>query len=139
MNGRLACAGLAAVSLLASPACRDRGAEEGASPPAAKSEGVSRSEAVTAVAERLLAAHHLLGRQPEELTKEEKDTPVDQKVIEALVADLGAYDPFIRDLYVGFVVGALARHQGRWITSIDGDRATIAAGDVRVAFVRKGD
>lgn len=139
--GRLALFSLSCAALLAFAGCGDR-AEAPADVPAARAEPAPPtpppSDAVTAVAERLLEAHHLLGRQPEELTPGEKAAPVDGSALAPLVADPGDHDPFIGDLYVGFVVGALARHQGRWVTSIDGDRATIAAGDVRVALVRRG-
>jgi hypothetical protein len=107
---------------------------------ACQSGGEDRADAdgPRAAAEHLLALHGLLGRKPGELTQEEKDAPVDRAAIAALVTDLGAYDVFTGDLYVGFVVGALAEQQGRWTTATDGARALIAAGGARIVFVRRG-
>jgi hypothetical protein len=126
MNGRTVCVGLFAASALALAACRGGDARGDAS---ARARGT---------AEQLLALHHLLGRQPESLAQEEKDAPVDPKALDALILDRGAFDPFVGDLYVGFVVGALARHQGRWITTVEGGAAAIQAGDVRVQLAETG-
>jgi hypothetical protein len=104
---------------------------------AAACKGAEGAQGPRAAAERLLQLHGLLGRQPEELTQAEKDAPVDRKAVAGLVDDVGAYDEFISDLYVGFVVGALAKHQGRWTTAMDGAQAIIAAGGARILFVRK--
>jgi hypothetical protein len=122
VSARFAATALA-LALAAAGACRG-GGEEGA-------------DGVRAAAERLLALHGLRGRQPEDLSQAERDAPVDRAAIAALVADADAYDPFTSDLYVGFVVGALAKSQGRWTTALDGDRAVVAAGNARIAFVRR--
>ncbi|MCK9462332.1 MAG: hypothetical protein M0R80_22125 [Proteobacteria bacterium] len=124
MIARNAAVVAAFVALAAAGACQ-RGGEEGAAGP-------------RAAAEDLLALHGLLGRQPESFTEEERSAPVDRGAVAQLVSDLGAYDEFTGDLYVGFVVGALATQQGRWTTSMDGDRAVVAAGQARIAFVRRG-
>jgi hypothetical protein len=124
MTARITTVAALAVALIAAGACRS-GDEEGAGGP-------------RAIAERLLALHGLLGRQAEELSQAERDAPVDREAVAGLVDDVGAYDEFISDLYVGFVVGALAKSQGRWTTAMDGERALIAAGDARVYFVRSG-
>ena len=116
-------AAVLALALAAAGACRS-GGEEGA-------------DGVRAAAEKLLALHGLLGRQPEELSRAERDAPVDRKAVAGLVADVGSCDEFISDLYVGFVVGALAKHQGRWTTAMDGAQAIVAAGDARILFVRE--
>jgi hypothetical protein len=104
---------------------------------ACRSGGEEGAQGPRAAAERLLALHGLLGRQPEALTQAEKDAPVDRKAVAGLVDDVGAFDQFTSDLYVGFVVGALAKHQGRWTTAMDGAQAIIAAGGARILFVRK--
>jgi len=113
------------LAIAATGACRDR-ADDGAG-----------AAGPRATAERLLELHGLLGRQPEELTPEQKGATVDRAAVAGLVADLGAYDEFTGDLYVGFVVGALAEQQGRWTTAMDGARALIAAGNARILFVRR--
>jgi len=123
MTARAAAVGAAVLLLAAGAACR--GPDDEAQGP-------------RVAAERLLALHGLLGRQPEDLTQEERDAPVDRAAIAALVDDVAAYDEFTGDLYVGFVVGALARQQGRWTTLVDGARAQIAAGSARVFLVRAG-
>ena len=125
MKKRSTFAAILVAPLLALAGCRGEAPRE---------DGAAQARAA---AEKLLAVHHLLGRQPESLTQEEKDTPVDPKALDALVADRGAFDPFIGDLYVGFVVGALARHQGRWVTTLEGGAAVIQAGDVRVRLVER--
>ena len=104
----------------------------------AEGDDVGAATGPRATAESLLALHGLRGRQPEDLTRDEKNAPVDRAAIAALVADVAAYDEFTGDLYVGFVVGALAKHQGRWTTAMDGAQALIAAGDARILFVRSG-
>jgi hypothetical protein len=125
MIARIPAIAAALFAIAAAGACRDR-ADDGAG-----------TAGPRAAAERLLALHGLLGRQPGELTQEERDAPVDREAIEGLVADVGAYDGFTGDLYVGFVVGALARQQGRWTTAMDGARALVAAGEARILFVRR--
>jgi hypothetical protein len=82
----------------------------------------------------LLALHGLSGRQPEERPEAQRDAPVPREQLARFVADLETRDPFLTDLYVGFVVGALARHQGRLFVERQGSRAVTSAGDARVVL-----
>lgn len=88
-----------------------------------------------ATAQGLLELHGLSGRQPEERPEDLRDAPVPRERLARFAADLDARDPFLTDLYVGFVVGALARHQGRLFIERQGNRAVISAGDARIALV----
>jgi hypothetical protein len=83
----------------------------------------------------LLDLHGVLGRQPEERPEAQRDAPVPRERLARFVADLDARDPFLTDLYLGFAVGALARHQGRLFVERQGSRAVISAGDARIALV----
>jgi hypothetical protein len=87
----------------------------------------------------LLGVHDLLGKQPEERSDETRHKEVDRKLLEPLFKDLDNGDPFISNLYVGFIVGALARNQGRLYVAKRGVRAEITAGDVRVVLLLDGD
>lgn len=86
--------------------------------------------------ERLLSLHDLNGRQPEERSAESRNREVDRGKLEALVSDLNKHDPFTSNLYVGFIVGALARYQTRLMVTQSGDRAEIMAGKARVVMRR---
>jgi len=110
---------LAAVSSCAEPAGSDPGPQ-----------GPDPLEAVRG----LLTLHGLAGRQPEERPEAQREAPVRREDLTRFVADLDARDPFLTDLYVGFVVGALARHQGRLFVERQGSRAVISAGDARLAL-----
>jgi hypothetical protein len=83
----------------------------------------------------LLGLHGLAGRQPEERPEAQRDAPVLRERLARFVADLDARDPFLTDLYVGFAVGALARHQGRLFVERQGNRAVLSAGDARIVLV----
>ncbi len=84
---------------------------------------------------KLLELHGLKGRLPEDRTEDEKNRAVDKKALEPLIADLDANDPFITDLYVGFVVSVLARSQDNLVVSTKDDQATVKAGTLRVKMV----
>jgi hypothetical protein len=88
---------------------------------------------------QLLRLHDLLGRQPEERSPASRNKVVDPKALDALIFDFGDYDPFIRDLYVGFVTGALARSQGRLFVTKQGERAEVSSGRLRIKMARAGD
>jgi hypothetical protein len=87
-----------------------------------------------AAARALLVLHDTLGRQPDERSDESKAREIDRPALAALVADLEDRDPFVSDLYVGFVVGALAQFQDRLVATVSGDHATIIAGRARIAL-----
>jgi hypothetical protein len=83
-------------------------------------------------ASALLSLHDLAGRQPEERPKEILDREVDRAALRALVADLDEHDKFISDIYLGFVVGALARNQRGLFVTTRGDDAAIEAGKATI-------
>ncbi len=83
----------------------------------------------------LLRAHDLLGKQPEQRTEKSKEKEVDRRALGALIVDLSDQERFLADLYVGFVVGALARNQGRLFLSRKGARAEVSAGDAKIVLV----
>ena len=77
---------------------------------------------------KLLDLHNLAGKLPEERTKESSEAEVDRAKLAALIMDLDEHDPFIADIYVGFVLGVLASHQARLFVTVEGSRAEVAAG-----------
>ena len=77
---------------------------------------------------KLLDLHNLAGKLPEERTKESSEAEVDRAKLAALIMDLDEHDPFIADIYVGFVLGVLARHQARLFVTVEGSRAEVTAG-----------
>ena len=84
----------------------------------------------------LLSLHDLLGKQPEERGASARSKPPDPAELNRLFADYDRLDPFLGNLYVGFVTGALARNQGRLFVSRQGDRAEVSAGRLRVIMKR---
>ena len=87
----------------------------------------------------LLRQHDLLGKQPEERSEESKNKEIPTASLAPLFLDLDNTDPFLRELYVGFVVGALARYQGRLFISKHRNRAEIRAGNLTVMMMLDGD
>jgi hypothetical protein len=85
----------------------------------------------------LLRLHDLLGKQPEERSQKTKTKEVPTASLKPLFVNLENSDPFLRQLYVGFVVGALARYQGRLFVSKHGNRAEVSAGKLKVAMKLK--
>ncbi|MDD5306239.1 MAG: hypothetical protein PHU25_02850 [Deltaproteobacteria bacterium] len=85
-------------------------------------------------ARELLALHGLVGRQPEDRSEADRKRPVDRKALTALFSDYATTDPFLADLYVGFLVGALARNQGDLRVTVQGKRAVVQAGKLGVAL-----
>ncbi len=77
---------------------------------------------------KLLDLHNLAGKLPEERTKENREVEVDRAKLAVLILDLDEHDPFIADIYVGFVLGVLASHQARLFVTVEGSRAEVAAG-----------
>jgi len=99
------------------------------SEPPAPSVGDPRDTALA-----LLALHDLEGQQPEERSDESKRSEVHREALAELIGDLDSTDRFTADLYVGFIVGALARHQTRLFVSRQGSRAVVSAGKARIAL-----
>ncbi len=81
---------------------------------------------------KLLDLHGLAGKLPEERTRESSEAEVDRAKLAALIVDLDDHDPFIADIYVGFVLGVLASHQARLFVTVEGSRAEVAAGRASV-------
>jgi hypothetical protein len=77
---------------------------------------------------KLLDLHNLAGRQLEERTKESSGAEVDRAKLAALIVDLDEHDPFIADIYLGFVLGVLASNQARLFITVEGSGAKVAAG-----------
>jgi hypothetical protein len=86
--------------------------------------------------ESLLKLHDVWRRQPEERSSAARRRPVDEDALKGLVYDYGKMDPFFANLYVGFVVGALARYQTRLGVTVRGDRAEVQAGALQVVMRR---
>jgi hypothetical protein len=80
----------------------------------------------------LLELHGLRGIMPEERPREVRDRAVDESALKKLFWDYGSEDPFLTNLYVGFVVGALARNQHALAMTQRGQRATVYAGGLAV-------
>ena len=87
----------------------------------------------------LLELHDLLGKQPEERSQAARQRPVDEAALIELVHEFEKDDPFLANLYVGFVVGALARYQTRLRVNVKGNCAEIRAGDLQVVLKLVGD
>ena len=87
----------------------------------------------------LLQLHSLLGRQPEERSEKAKNKEISTASLEPLFVNLDTHDPFLRDLYIGFVVGALARNQGRLFVTKRDNRADVRAGKLTVKMVQAKD
>ncbi|NLN63745.1 MAG: hypothetical protein GX146_12830 [Myxococcales bacterium] len=90
----------------------------------------------TDVAWALLELHGLKGRLPEDRPRDVVDRLVPREKLQPLFLDLDEFDPFIGDLYVGVIVGALARHQDRLFASASREDATLTAGQ-SVIHLRK--
>jgi len=83
----------------------------------------------------LLTLHDLAGRQPADRPAAVRDREVDREALSRLFTDLDAEERFLTDLYVGFVVGALAREQSRLaVGSPAGGRVVVRAGGLDVVL-----
>jgi len=102
-------------------------------------EANSNNKAPLAVVRALLKQHGLLGRTPEERTLRERETPVERSLIEPLFADLGREELFLEEIYIGFIVGVLARHQDNLMVDVTGSRASVQAGAATVVLVKKDE
>ncbi|MDJ0762571.1 MAG: hypothetical protein QNJ97_06235 [Myxococcota bacterium] len=87
----------------------------------------------------LMRLHDLEGRQPEDRPAATRKKQVDQKALAALFLDFERQDGFLADLYVGFIVGAVARHQAHLKVRTIGNRADVTAGNVRVRLRWSGE
>lgn len=87
-----------------------------------------------ATVRELLALHGLLGQSPENRSETQRAQPVAPERLAVLLMDDAAPNPFLANLYVGFVVGALARHQDRLVFNSEGDSVFVQAGDARIVL-----
>lgn len=83
----------------------------------------------------LLAVHGLAGKDRATRSRTDRETRVNPEVLQRLIVDYRAHDPFLAELYVGFVVGALARYQGRLVVERDDERAFVSAGRVSLVML----
>ncbi|MCU0663308.1 MAG: hypothetical protein MUC50_13405 [Myxococcota bacterium] len=84
----------------------------------------------------LLELHGLWGRAPQERSLAEREKAVEKERLFPLFTDLAQEDPFLAHLYLGFVVGALARHQQHLVYTAEGSTVEVRAGDVRISMHR---
>lgn len=82
----------------------------------------------------LLDLHDLAGKQPDQRSPDSRRKEVDRSKLEPLIADLDAHDPFIADVYLGFVLGVLAHNQSRLYVERAGSEATVFAGKATVSM-----
>lgn len=87
----------------------------------------------------LLELHGLWGKLPQERDEAERRRPPDALRLAPLFTDLEKETPFLANLYVGFLAGALSRHQDQLIYLAEGDTVEVRAGDVRIFMHRLGD
>jgi hypothetical protein len=87
----------------------------------------------------LLELHGLWGKTPEDRDEAERRKPPDALRLAPLFTDIEKEDPFLANLYVGFLAGALARHQDHLVYAAEGDTVEVRAGDVRIVMHRMGD
>jgi hypothetical protein len=90
-------------------------------------------------AERLLEMHELVGKHPEQRSEKSRSEPVPEERLRTVIADLDARDPFLSELYTGFVVGALARAQEELFVERRGAHAVVWAGRARIVMQRRND
>ena len=86
---------------------------------------------------QILAVHGVSGKDGEARTASEKKKRVDPETLEQLFVDYRDFDPFLAELYVGFVVGALARFQDQLVVEQQSRRARLLAGRVTVVMKLK--
>ena len=81
---------------------------------------------------QLLELYAVAGQQPEDRSEKDIQNEVNRQRLAVLFTDLEDHDRFLADIYVGFLVGALARYQTRLFATVEGTRATVTAGKVVV-------
>ena len=96
--------------------------------------GESSATAPITTIDVLLEFHGMRGRMPEERPREARQKAVDENALKQFFLDFESEDPFLANLYVGFVVGALARHQHALVMTQKGNRVVVHAGDLPVAM-----
>ena len=82
----------------------------------------------------VLKLHDLEGKRPEARSDASRRKEVDRAELGKLFSDYEREDPFLADLYVGFIVGSLAANQERLQVFEQGARAEIRAGKTKIAL-----
>jgi len=101
---------------------------------AACREGGAKADEPVVAVHKLLALHDLEGKTPRERTEESRDREVERGTLREFIADMDDHDPFIADIYLGFVLGVLSSNQSKLFVEREGARATVHAGRARVAM-----
>ncbi len=104
---------------------------------ACSSEKTNRSEPTEAI-ETFLQLHGLKGRLPDDRSESQKESIANKDDLKKFISDIDSHDPFIADIYVGFVLGALAANQNNLFVQKKGDDAVVSAGQVKLqmSYVR---
>ena len=89
--------------------------------------------------EALLALHGVLGRSLDERPEAFKKAPVERKALTKWVLDYTEQDPFLADLYVGFVVGVTAANQHSMEIAVRGSRAEVKTGRAKIVLYLRGN
>ncbi len=100
-----------------------------------KTEG-SVSEPLFTV-EQILKLHGMHGRSAEQRPQDVRNSPIDREKLASLFIGYEKEDPFLADLYVGFVAGALAASQKNLEVFETGKKAEIKAGRLTVHMYLK--
>ena len=82
----------------------------------------------------VLKLHDLEGKRPEARSDASRRKEVDRAALGRLFSDYEREDPFLADLYVGFIVGSLAANQQRLQVFEQGSRAEIRAGKTKISL-----
>jgi hypothetical protein len=85
-------------------------------------------------ANKILKLHGLLGKQPDERPDRVQKAAPDRGALKQLFLDYDKEDPFLADLYVGFVVGALSVNQRNLHVFQESRRAEVKAGNARISM-----
>lgn len=81
---------------------------------------------------QILRMHGVEGRSLNERPPEFQKAAVDREVLSRIFMDYAAEDPFLANLYVGFIVGVLAEHQNTLQVKTKGLRSEVRAGKARI-------
>jgi hypothetical protein len=85
-------------------------------------------------ANKILALHGLAGKTPEARPPQVRKTIPNPETLKQLFLDYDKEDPFLANLYVGFVVGALSVNQRNLHVFQESHRAEIKAGNARISM-----
>ena len=88
---------------------------------------------------QILSLHGVLGKRIEERSESDRHREPDPAALAGLFADYRDTEPFLANLYVGFVTGVLARYQENLSVTIEGARARVSAGALDIYLRRESD